>query len=122
MSKICKLINLPEHPDARGNLIVMEKALPFDVKRVYWICGAADQTRGGHRHIKNRQALVALNGVVRIDLEQCKKSERCSLVSPKQCLLIEPDVWHWMTFSEGAILLVFASEYFDKTDYLHKGA
>lgn len=122
MPRICEILDMPSHSDSRGNLVVMEKVLPFDVKRIYWIYDADGQTRGGHRHLKTRQGLIAINGSVRVDLERLNQAEQCFLNSPKQCLLIEPEVWHWMTFSRGAILLVLASEYYEKTDYLHKEA
>ena len=56
-----KLLTLPTYSDDRGDLTVIEKLLPFDVKRVYYMykCKAK---RGGHRHIKTTQALIAVSG------------------------------------------------------------
>ena len=41
------------------------------------------------------------------------------LNNPSKCLILKPEDWHTMyDFSEDAILMVFASEYFDKNDYI----
>ena len=60
------MLQLPTFVDSRGALTVMEKALPFEVVRTYWIYGADGQTRGGHRHTHTRQALIAISGRVSI--------------------------------------------------------
>jgi len=45
------IIDLPTFEDERGSLTVVEKLLPFDIKRFYYIYNVTDQ-RGGHRHKK----------------------------------------------------------------------
>jgi len=38
---------------------------------------------------------------------------------PDKCLIVDPQDWHTMkSDTEHAILLVLASEYFDKDDYI----
>ena len=54
------LFDLPTFRDARGALSVLDDALPFPVKRLYWVYGADGQSRGGHRHDKTRQVLGAV--------------------------------------------------------------
>ncbi|HNY12813.1 MAG TPA: WxcM-like domain-containing protein, partial [Candidatus Wallbacteria bacterium] len=58
------LINLKTSTDDRGSLTVIEKILPFDIKRVFYIycVGDAKLVRGGHRHIKTIQALISVSG------------------------------------------------------------
>jgi hypothetical protein len=42
------------------------------------------------------------------------------LSDPQSCLLLETKDWHTMhSFSKNTILLVLASEYFDKEDYIN---
>lgn len=113
-----KVLNLPSFSDARGGLTVLEKALPFEIKRAYWIYNATGQTRGGHRHHQARQALVAVNGEVSVYLNDGKHQTDIVLRSPDQCLLVEPEDWHTMTLGEDAVLLVMASHLFDKNDYI----
>jgi len=49
------------------------------------------------------------------------KKEDFHLDKPSKCLLIETNDWHTMhNFSQDAILMVLASEYFDPNDYIYK--
>lgn len=113
-----KTVDLPAFNDARGHLTVMQKALPFDIQRVFWITGADNQTRGGHRHHKSRQALIAIIGTVVVLMNDGKHRENVTLERPNKCLIVEPDDWHTMTFSPGSVLLVFASQLYDVKDYI----
>ena len=42
------LIDLKTFTDKRGNLTVIERVIPFDIKRVFYIYGVDDSKRGGH--------------------------------------------------------------------------
>jgi quercetin dioxygenase-like cupin family protein len=112
------VVELPTHRDLRGDLVVLERQLPFAVQRVFWITNADGAKRGGHRHRKTRQALVALAGRVEVLMDDGKHRETVALDRPGRCLLVEPEDWHTMTFGPGAILLVLASEPYDKSDYV----
>lgn len=112
------MLNLPTFDDPRGALTVLERALPFEVARVYWIYGADGQTRGGHRHTYTRQALVALSGVVSMYMNDGVTEETIALNHPSKCLLVEPKDWHTMTFDENAVLLVMSSHPYDRSEYI----
>jgi mannose-6-phosphate isomerase-like protein (cupin superfamily) len=112
------ILNLPTFTDPRGSLTVLEGALPFHVVRTYWIYGADGQTRGGHRHIHTRQALVSLSGMVSIYMNDGISEETVELMNPGQCLLVEPKDWHTMTFGKGSVLLVMSSHHYDRSEYL----
>jgi len=115
------LISLNTHIDKRGNLTVVEKVLPFDIKRVFYIYGVDDSKRGGHRHHKTVQAAICIKGKCKIFNDDNKTKEVFELDSPSKCLILDPEDWHEMyDFSEDAILMVFASEYFDKQDYIYE--
>ena len=112
------IIDLPTFEDKRGSLTVVEKLLPFDIKRFYYIYNIADQ-RGGHRHKKTIQALISLGGSCEIYVNDSEKEDTFLLDSPNRCLILDPKDWHTMdNFSKGSILLVFSSEYYDKDDYI----
>jgi len=112
------IIDLPTFSDNRGSLTVVEKQLPFEIKRFYYIYGA-DAKRGGHRHKKAIQALICLGGSCEIYLNNSKKEETVLLDSPKKCLIVEPKDWHTMDkFTKGSTLLVFSSEFYDVNDYI----
>lgn len=114
----CEVLDLPTFSDPRGVLTVLDRALPFVPVRTYWIYGADGHTRGGHRHHRTRQALVALCGTVSIFMHDGVASGDILLDAPSRCLLVEPRHWHTMTFGVGSILLVLSSEPYDRADYI----
>ena len=116
------LINLKTFTDDRGNLTVIEKVVPFDVKRIFYIYGVDDSVRGGHRHHKTVQAAICIQGECTIYNADSATEERYVLDKPDKCLILEPKDWHRMSdFSKDAILMVLASEYFDANDYIYEG-
>lgn len=113
------LLSLKTFTDKRGNLTVIEKVIPFDIKRIFYIYGVDDSVRGGHRHKKTIQAAICLKGSCRIFNDNNIKQEDFLLDSPDKCLLLMPEDWHKMyEFTPDAILMVLASEYFDENDYI----
>ena len=112
------ILNLPTFSDPRGALTVLEKVLPFEIARIYWIYGADGQTRGGHRHTYTRQALVAISGTVTMYMNDGVTEETIVLDQPSQCLLVEPKDWHTMSFSTGAVLLVISSHPYNRGEYI----
>ena len=111
-------IYFPTFSDEKGDLTVAEKKLPFKIKRFYYIYNVSGQ-RGGHRHKLTTQALVCLNGSCSIHVNNGSTEANYILDTPDKCLILEPHDWHTMNnFTHGANLLVFASEYYDKDDYI----
>lgn len=117
MTHFAQLV-LPTFADSRGALTVLEGVLPFPIARTYWIYGSDGQTRGGHRHHKTRQALIAISGTVTIYMNDGVISDNIELNSPSRCLLVEPKDWHTMTFGKGAVLLVISSQPYDRSEYI----
>lgn len=116
---MAQLINLKTFTDKRGNLTVIEKVIPFDIKRIFYIYGVDDSIRGGHRHHKTTQAAICLKGSCRIYNCNGKEEEEFALCCPSRCLILQPKDWHKMyDFTIDAILMVLASEYFDEKDYI----
>lgn len=114
------ILNFKSHIDKRGSLTVIEKEIPFEIKRIFYIYNVDNSKRGFHKHIKTRQVLICLKGscdiVIKKDNENIKIT---NLNSPEFGKLIEPDDYHWMeNFSKDSILLVIASEEFDENDYI----
>lgn len=111
-------IELPTFSDERGSLTVVEKILPFEIKRFYYIYNVFSK-RGGHRHHKTIQALISLNGSCEVYVNNGKEEKIFLLDSPDKTLILEPQDWHTMDkFSKDTILLVLASEYYDINDYI----
>ena len=112
------IIDLPTFGDESGKLTVIEKVLPFEIKRFYYVYDVKS-IRGGHRHHKTIQALVCLGGSCEIYINNNKEEKVVLLDAPNKCLIVEPEDWHTMDkFSKGSTLLVFASEYYDVNDYI----
>lgn len=113
------LIDLKTFMDKRGNLTVIEKTIPFNIKRIFYIYGVDDSVRGGHRHKTTIQAAICIKGSCHIHNDDGEKKTSFILDKPSKCLLLEAKDWHTMDhFSEDAILMVLASEYFDENDYI----
>ncbi len=118
---MASIINLNTFSDKRGDLTVVEKIIPFDIKRIYYIYNVEDKNivRAGHRHKKTIQALICLNGSCEIYSDNSIKKETFTLKSPSECLILNPEDWHTMTnFSKDSVLLVLASEFYDINDYI----
>jgi dTDP-4-dehydrorhamnose 3,5-epimerase-like enzyme len=116
---VAHLINLKTFCDQRGNLTVIEKLIPFDIKRIFYIYGVDSSVRGKHRHKRTIQAATCIQGKCTIWNNDGKNKEEFVLDSPDKCLIIKPADWHKMyNFSPDAILMVLASEYFDANDYI----
>ena len=109
---------MPSFSDERGSLTVVEKQLPFEIKRFYYIYDATTK-RGGHRHKNTIQALICLGGSCEIYINDGKKEETILLDRSNKCLILNPEDWHTMDrVSKGSTLLVFASEFYDLDDYI----
>jgi hypothetical protein len=116
MPKLLKLDTF--HSDA-GNLTVFEKLIPGTIKRVFYIYGATDLSRGGHRHHATWNALICIHGSCHIYSNDGILEEDFILDDPTTCLILEPKDWHIMdSFSKDSILLVLSNEYYDKADYI----
>ena len=113
------IIDLQTFTDKRGNLTVVERVLPFDIKRVFYIYGVDDSVRGGHRHVKTIQAAVCLQGSCVITNDNGEEQDEFTLDAPNKCLILKPEDWHQMKeFTEDTILMVFASEHYEEADYI----
>lgn len=117
---MAKLVNLSTHTDNRGNLTVIEKVVPFDIKRIFYIYGVDDSKRGGHRHHTTRQMAICLQGSCRIHCDNNRQIEEFLLDSPSKALILECEDWHTMyDFTPNAMLMVLASTEFDPADYIY---
>jgi len=117
---MARLIDLKTFTDQRGNLTVIEKVIPFDIKRIFYIYGVDSSVRGGHRHHKTVQAAICIQGSCTIYNNDGEKENEYILDHPGKCLILETKDWHKMyNFTPDAILMVLASEYFDPNDYIY---
>lgn len=119
---LINIVDIPQRGDVRGALSVAELggALPFPVRRVYWIHGTSlGVSRGFHAHVKLRQLCVCVAGSVRLILFDGHREESVVLDSSAKGLLIGPGLWREMhDFSPDCILMVFADTEYDEADYI----
>jgi dTDP-4-dehydrorhamnose 3,5-epimerase-like enzyme len=116
------LVDIPQRGDARGGLSVAELggALPFVVRRVYWIHGTKPGvSRGFHAHKQLRQLCVCVAGSVRLSLFDGRREESVVLDSSAKGLLIGPGLWREMhDFSPDCVLMVLADAEYQEIDYI----
>lgn len=115
------LIHFREIADERGALVSLEqqKNIPFPIKRVYYIYNTADAPRGFHAHKNLQQVLVCLHGSCDVLLDNGKEKKTVTLDHPSKGLFVDKMVWHEMShFSDGCVLMVLASDYYDEEDYI----
>ncbi|MCB2296782.1 sugar 3,4-ketoisomerase [Clostridium tagluense] len=118
----CSLIKFKDIVDKYGHLTPVEGKIdiPFEIKRVYYITRVVEGvTRGFHSHRKIHQVLICLNGSIKIRVKNPNEEEIIELNDPSVGLYIGNYVWREMfDFTEGSVLLVLASEYYDEDDYI----
>lgn len=115
------IIELKTITDHRGSLTVIEKILPFEIKRVFYIYGVSSPKiiRGGHRHKLTTQALIAVSGSCYVECNDRNEKKTFILDYPSKCLIVLPTDWHIMyNFSNDCVLLVLASHHYDPNDYI----
>ncbi|MCU0285496.1 MAG: FdtA/QdtA family cupin domain-containing protein [Acidobacteria bacterium] len=122
--KNSKLITLPRIDDGiDGSISVAENSIhiPFDVKRVYYIYNLINQyaVRGKHAHKKLEQVLFCINGSCDIGLDDGTHQQDITLNTPNTGIYLGIELWHTMkNFSANCILLVLASDFYKKEDYI----
>ena len=116
-----QIVQLPKIEDVRGNLTFVESqgAIPFDIKRVYYLYdvpGGASRAAHGHRELQ--QLVIAMAGSFDITIDDGLKKTTYSLNRSYYGLYIPPMSWRDLdNFSSGAVCLVLASEFYDESDY-----
>src|ERR1700753_4105439 len=93
---MAQLLDLTTFTDKRGNLTVIEKNIPFDIKRIFYIYGVNDEVRGGHRHKTTCQAAICIKGACTIYNNDGQKEDVFRLDDPSKCLILYPEDWHQM--------------------------
>ena len=119
--KIVKYMFQP-HGDDRGQLVALEEGndIPFHIKRVYYMYDTKiGVRRGGHAHRNLEQILVCIHGNCIVHLDNGIETKEVSLEKPYEGLYIGSNMWREMyNFSTDAVLMVFASEIYDESDYV----
>jgi len=121
---LAKWIDFQSLGDERGSLVAVEigqeKAVPFAIRRVYYIYRTElGISRGFHAHKALRQVAIPVAGRCRMVLDDGFRQEDVWLDNPTRGLLIDSMMWREMhDFSKDCVLLVLASEHYDEGDYI----
>ncbi|WP_283635890.1 sugar 3,4-ketoisomerase [Aquaticitalea lipolytica] len=116
-----QIVIIPQVHEKRGKLAVIEKdAIPFNMKRVYYLYDIPSGTnRGGHAHLKQQSVIIAMSGSFEVILDDGKEKKTFMLNKPDSGLYIPTGIWREIkNFSSGAVCLVLASTEFDEAEYI----
>lgn len=119
--KDCSLINIPTFSDERGAISVMDKELPFQVRRVFWlhhIAGGKD--RGEHALLDSTEIIVAVHGAFVVDLDDTENKTSVLLDSPEKGLVIHPGIWfRTHSYKNDGVSLILAEEEYARDKYTY---
>ena len=116
------LITLPTHTDCRGTLTVVQNTdqlLPFPIHRVFWITNIPNnQTRGGHLHLSQWEALFPLSGSFDITINNGTRQTLIHLDQPHKGIIIPPGLWSQLSnLTPGTVILALCDADYDATGY-----
>jgi acetyltransferase-like isoleucine patch superfamily enzyme/dTDP-4-dehydrorhamnose 3,5-epimerase-like enzyme len=113
---------LPHVVDMRGSLSVgeFERTIPFVPKRYFLVFDVPGrEVRGEHAHRECHQFLVCVRGSVNVLVDDGRKRAQVRLDRPDVGVHIPPMIWGTQyQYSDDAVLLVFASHYYDANEYI----
>jgi dTDP-4-dehydrorhamnose 3,5-epimerase-like enzyme len=115
----------PRHQilDSRGCLefIEFDSSFPFTPKRVYFLSDVPPgQNRGLHAHKELEQVIICLQGSLDFEVDDSRSQELFHLSSDSDGYYIPPGVWRELrNFAKNTVVMVIASNHFDKDDYIY---
>jgi hypothetical protein len=117
----CRLVDLPNIKDPRGNLTFIEGSnhIPFDIQRVYYLYDVpGGSERGGHAHKALHQLIIAMSGSFDVVLDDGHGRKRFHLNRSYYGLYVCPMLWRELdNFSSGSVCMVLASNRYTEDDY-----
>lgn len=117
----CTLIEVPTFTDERGAISVMDKELPFQVKRVFWLHHIQEgKDRGAHALLEGMEIIVAIHGSFVVDLDDGTEETSFLLDDPSKGLIIRPGVWfRTHSYKENGVSLILANEEYNRSQYTY---
>lgn len=120
------LHRMPRVVDIRGSLTVGEfgRSIPFAVKRYFMVFDVPSmETRGEHAHRECHQFLICVRGSCAVVADDGEHRQEFLLDKPDIGVHLPPMVWGIQyKYSADAVLLVYASHYYDSADYIRNYA
>lgn len=113
---------MPHVEDIRGSLSVgeFERTIPFAARRYFLVFDVPSaETRGEHAHRECHQFLICVRGSCAVVADDGVHRQEFLLDRPDLAVHLPPMVWGIQyKYSADAVLLVFASHYYDNSDYI----
>jgi hypothetical protein len=120
--KILQEIQVVNFKDERGILDVAEfqSIVNFETQRIYYISNVPESSeRGSHAHKELKQVFFALVGNFKLTVTDGLVTETVDLVAHGSGYFLPAGYWRDLTdFSNDAVCLVLASNYYDEKDYI----
>lgn len=120
------LHTFPLIPDMRGSLTVceFEKQIPFAPKRSFMVFDVPSrEVRGEHAHHRCHQFLICVRGSCAVLADDGENKIEVVLDAPNRGIYLPPMIWGVQyKYSPDALLIVFASDYYDASDYIRSYA
>lgn len=116
-----RLISFTQIDENDGSLVFMEgnSEVPFAIQRVFYIfSNPEDAVRANHANRNTDFVLIAVHGSVKVELDDGKEKMTYTLNESNKGLYIHHMTWmRTYDFEQDAVLLVLASEKYDKKQY-----
>ena len=115
------MIDVPTFCDERGGISVMDKELPFQVKRIFWLHHIKDgKDRGAHALLDSSEIMVAVHGSFVVDLDDSVNIISVLLDDPSVGLMIRPGIWfRTHTYDNDGVSLVLAEDEYARDRYTY---
>lgn len=119
--KDCNLIDVPTFTDERGAISVLDKELPFVVRRVFWLHHIMEgKDRGAHALLNSSEIMVAVHGSFVVDLDDTETKTSILLDDPSKGLIIRPGVWfRTHSYKDDGVSLILAEEEYARNKYTY---
>ena len=117
----CSLIDIPTFTDERGAISVIDKELPFQVKRVFWLHHIVEgKDRGAHALRDSNEIMVAVYGSFVVDLDDTDNKISILLNDPSKGLMIRPGIWfRTHSYKKDGVSLILAEEEYARDRYTY---
>ena len=117
----CILVDVPTFTDERGAISVLDKELPFKVRRVFWLHHIQEgKDRGAHALLDSSEIMMAVHGSFIVDLDDTINKTSVLLDAPSKGLMIRPGVWfRTHSYKEDGVSLILAEEEYARDKYTY---
>ena len=117
----CILVDIPTFVYERGAISVLDKELPFEVKRVFWLHHIMEgKDRGAHALLDSSEIMVAVHGSFVVDLDDTENKTSVILDDPSKGIMIRPGIWfRTHSYKDDGVSLILAEEEYARDKYTY---